>query len=570
MNRDRKWGRRRRRPFRAVGLLLIFAVSAFIAYRIFMPDYSHVDPPWKNMAKPIFFASEAAAYSASGTGETLCLPLPVIQARIDESALYEPDSGSVILAAADRLVRLKLNSPTATINNAQQTLQTAPTQKDGIVYVPASLVEEVYGVQIKEDQASGAVRVFLPGESIQNAAVKADKRGRTSPLRESDTIHSPILTDVKPGTHLRILNKKGKWYYAQTDSGYAGFIRDKLVDAEEKTFVPDQEPKVIPGVQAWQGKKINLTWEAVYQVPPKPSSIGKLPGINVVSPTWFQLADTQGTVKSKADNTYVEWAHNQGMQVWGLYSNSYNPDLTTKALATFDLRIKEINQLLDYAAQYHLDGINIDFENVYTKDKDHVTQFVRELRPLARAHNLVVSIDVTPKSDSELWSKFLDRKALGGIVDYMALMAYDEHWAASPVAGSVASLPWTESAVSTIMTEDQVPPAKIILGVPLYTRVWSEETVNGKTKVSSKAIGMSKAQSILKQFSLKPLVSADTGQNYVEYTEDGLVKKIWLEDSESLQRRVDVVKRFNLGGIASWNRSFASEDAWDVLKLVNE
>lgn len=569
MNRTTKWGKRRKRPFRTLGLLLIFALSAFIAYRIFMPNYSHIDPVWKKMDKPIFFASEAAAYPALGTGSSLSLPLSVIQDKIDKSARYEPDTGSIILATADHLVRMKLDAQTASVNNKEQALQAAPTRKGDAVYVPASLLEQVYGVDIKEDQ-SGAVRVFLPGESIQNAVVKPDKRGRTSPLREGDSIHSPIYTDVKPGAHLRILNKQGNWYYAQTDSGYAGFIKDKLVQPETKTFVPKLETKTIPAMQVWQDKKINMTWEAVYQVPPKPSSIGKLPGINVVSPTWFQLADTNGNVKSKADPAYVTWAHSQGMQVWGLYSNSYNADLTTKAFANFDLRIKAINQLIDYASEYDLDGINIDFESVYTKDKDNVTQFIRELRPLARAHNLIVSIDVTPKSDSELWSKFLDRGALGNLVDYMALMAYDEHWAASPVAGSVASLPWSESAIDTILSQDHVSPSKLILGVPLYTRVWSETTKDGKTKVSSKAIGMSKAQSIIKQFALKPVVATDTGQNYVQYTEDGLVKKIWLEDAASLQQRVNLVKQLKLAGVASWNRSFASADAWNVLKQVNE
>ncbi|GGA50708.1 glycosyl hydrolase family 18 protein [Paenibacillus physcomitrellae] len=521
------------------------------------------------MDKPIFFADEVERYSAAGTGASLSLPLPVIQAKIDDGVRYEKTTGSVILATADKLVRVQIGKRQGSLNNAAFNLNSAPSEQDGVVYVPADLLEQVYGVEVEEDKPSGAVRVFMPGESIQHAEVKPDKAGRTSPLRLGASIHSPILTDVPPEAHVRILNREGDWYYAQTDSGYTGFIRTKLVKPGEKDEVPKQEPKVLPAVQTWQSKRINMTWEAVYQVPANPKNIGSLPGINVVSPTWFELADAKGNVNSKGDAKYVKWAHSQGMQVWGLYSNSFSPELTTAAFATFETRTQAIKQLVGYAKQLDLDGINLDFENVKTTDGDNITQFVRELRPLARAQGLIVSMDVTPKSDSELWSKFLDRRALSGLIDYMALMAYDEHWAASPVAGSVASLPWTEAALNKILTEDAVPPSKLILGVPLYTRVWTETTKDGKTKVSSKAIGMSKAQSIIQQYGLKPKMAADTGQNFVQYNEDGAVKKIWLEDEDSLSQRVALVKSLSLAGIASWTRSFGSADAWKVLGQVN-
>jgi spore germination protein YaaH len=312
-----------------------------------------------------------------------------------------------------------------------------------------------------------------------------------------------------------------------------------------------------------------LVWEAVYQVPANPSKIGKLPGINVVSPTWFHLTDAQGNIQSKADLNYVQWAHHQGMQVWGLYSNNFDPELTSKAFDSYETRVHAIKQLLSYAKKYDLDGVNIDFENVKTSDGENITQFMRELRPLAREQGIIVSMDVTPKSDSELWSKFLDRQTLSDLVDYMILMAYDEHWAASPVAGSVASLPWTENALKRLLTEDHVPSSKLILGVPLYTRVWTEENNNGQIKVSSKAVSMDKVQEIITHYTLKPVIAEEAGQNYVQYKEDGAVKKIWIEDTDSLMRRVALVRDLNLAGIASWSRSFGSSDAWDVLQQVN-
>ncbi len=290
----------------------------------------------------------------------------------------------------------------------------------------------------------------------------------------------------------------------------------------------------------------------------------------MVSPTWFSVIDNEGTVQSKADPAYVSWAHRKGMEVWGLLSNSFNPELTTEALSTFERRKSIIDQMITLAGENGLDGINIDFENVHTKDGPNVTQFLRELKPMAREHDLILSIDVTPKSQSEMWSAFLDRKSLGSITDYLMVMAYDEHWAASPKAGSVASLPWVEASIKRIIQEDEVPSQKVVLGIPLYTRVWSETPKGDTIKVSSKSLGMESAAAIIEKFKLKPKFRASEGQNYVEYNEDGIVKKIWLEDRVSLEARVQLAKSLKLGGIGVWNRTFANEAAWDSLKEISK
>lgn len=315
---------------------------------------------------------------------------------------------------------------------------------------------------------------------------------------------------------------------------------------------------------------MNLYWEAVYQRKPNPETFGELPGVNVASPTWFSIIDGDGNVRSQADSAYVQWAHGHGLEVWGLLSNSFDPDMTTEALSSYEKRMNAIVQILEYSDLYNLDGINIDFENVYTKDGENVTQFMRELKPMAQAKNLIVSIDVTPKSNSEMWSAFLDRKALGTLVDYLIVMAYDEHWAASPIAGSVASLPWVENSISRIIEEDNVPPEKVILGIPLYTRIWTEAQVDGKTKVSSKSVSMNAVEKIIKEKKLTPTFDKAAGQNYVEYKEDGALKKIWIEDKVSLKSRVELAKSMGLGGIGSWNRSFSNPSAWEALQEIHK
>lgn len=538
-----------------------------------MPNRQHIDPEWKGQYdKPIFAEGNLLEGTAIGTGEGLKLPLPVIQSEVDPNIRYEEDSESVILTTPKKLVLLKTDEKTGKINNKPVNLRIAPEQKNDVLYLPAYLLEELYGMEVHEDAASGAVLLMHPGERLEHVTVRDSSRKKdfTVPLRAGKSIHTPILADMKPGTKLRIMENADDWYYVQLYNGYTGFVKKEDTVPGESRDVPELEPVLSPAKEKWSSKKINMTWEAVYQVAPNPSSIGKLPGVNVVSPTWFSLVDGSGNVKSKADSAYVKWAHGQGMQVWGLFNNSFEPDLTTEALSSFENRMTTILQMLHYAKLYDLDGINIDYENVHTKDGPNLTQFMRELRPLALEYGLVVSIDVTPKSNSEMWSAFLDRRALSQAVDYIIVMAYDEHWAASPVSGSVASLPWTRSSVTRILEEDEVPADQLILGIPLYTRVWTETVKDGKTEVKSKAIGMKKAQDIIKEKKLTPVLSEETGQNYVEYKEDGALNRIWLEDADSLSRRVDLAKSLDLAGVATWTRGFASEQAWEVLRRISE
>lgn len=553
---------------RLLGLVIIAAAAFWVVYYV-LPNRQHLDPDWKGLDKPIFVKGQLTGYSASGTGDGLLLPLPFLQEYVDPSIRYEQESKSVILSTDSSLLYMQEESKSAALNNEPLQLRLAPEVKDKVTYLPVDTLENLYGFEIEEDTATGAVLLMTAGESVPLGKVKGEEGGKTKALRSEPSVHAPIFADMNPGDVVRIWNTDTKdWVFAQLDNGYSGYAQaDDLTEDGTRTVVKKPETPT-RAQRSWKDKPVNMFWEAVYERKPNPAKFAALPGINVVSPTWFSIVDVKGNVRSQADRSYVDWAHNQGMEVWGLLSNSFEPDLTTEALSTYDNRMNAIVQMLKYADLYNLDGINIDFENVYTKDGPNVTQFMRELKPMAQSRNLIVSIDVTPKSKSEMWSLFLDRPALASVSDFLIVMAYDEHWAASPVAGSVASLPWVKTSMSRIIEEDEVPAEKLIMGVPLYTRIWTEATVKGKTKVSSKAVSMNAVKEIIAEKKLKPVFDKEAGQNYVEYKEEDVLRKIWIEDTTSLTARVELAQSLKLGGVAAWNRSFASPEAWEALKGI--
>ncbi|WP_148933389.1 glycosyl hydrolase family 18 protein [Paenibacillus methanolicus] len=561
---------RRRKPGGLVRTLLrlvfffLLGVVLFGLYWLFIPN-TKMEKPQYGATHPIMVAGTIASGGAVIEGETIKLPLAVLKesAGLENEIWYEEATGSIVLTSAHQVLRLKTDLLTATLNSKPYELREAAEVIDGEVYLPSTPLAELYGIHVETGNGTGIVTIIPTGESVQRAKTTAD-----TALRSSPTIRATIYEKLPSDAEVRIWEEatNPEWYTVQAQSGTIGYLpKDKLSLTEIEQV---KQPAVESPFIAWKvmGSKINMTWEGVYAKKTDVSAIGSLNGVNVVSPTWFELIDGTGKIRSKADKAYVDWAAKRKTQVWALFSNGFEPKRTTQALATAQTRFNMIRQLVAYAQIYRLQGINIDFENVETADKANLVQFVRELTPILHEQGLVVSIDVTPKSNSEMWSAFLDRPALAESVDFMMLMAYDEHWASSPKAGSVASLPWTEKSVLRLLEEDRVPPSKLILGMPLYARVWTEANqAGGKTKVSSKALGMQAIDKLIAERKLTPVFDARAGQNYVEYTEDGAKKRIWIEDEVSIQSRVALVRKYGLAGVATWQRSFQNEQIWGVI-----
>ncbi|NRF96295.1 SH3 domain-containing protein [Paenibacillus frigoriresistens] len=539
------------------------AGAATFLWQQLAPNRTKVELAYHELSKPVFYQGNYYKTSAIGEKEGLKLPLTLIQEWMDPSIIYEKSTDSVIITTKDKVLQLKTTELSALMNEKPITLSFPVEKKGNDIYVPIEPLRQLYPFEIRESEKSGAILLFKKGD-----LVKWGKHVGTedAQVRTFASIKAPIVSAIANNEQVMILSVEGEWYRVQQQSGSIGFVRKADILEDHEETIPAQEQK--PAYVAWKplNGKLNLTWEHVITKNPDTSKLSDMPGLHVVSPTWFSLVDGEGRIKNLADASYVKWAQTRNYQVWALFSNGFEPDRTSQALSTYDRRMKMIKQLLGFAQTYNLQGINIDFENVNLKDKENLVQFVRELTPFMHEQGLAVSIDVTPKSTNEMWSMFYDRPALAEVVDYMMLMAYDEYWASSPKSGSVSSLPWTERSVTQLLGSEKVPPSKLVLGVPFYTRQWTEETKNGKTTVTSKTLTMEAAQTIIKDKKLTPTFLEETGQNYVEYKEGEKLIRIWLEDETSIKARLELVKKYDLAGVASWRRGFEQPAAWKVIQ----
>lgn len=486
------------------------------------------------------------------------LPLAAVKARFDPHITWDAGTQRVTVTTRGRVIQMAADSLTALVNREPVELNTLLTLRDGVPYVDADLLLTLYGLEARYHQVTGVVTVDPYDTPVQTGTVLS----KQAALRDRPSRFAARAAVTAAGDTVRIYDEGEGWYFVRTHQGRLGYLPKAAVRLGE-IVAPVRPPARDPSAWRPLGEKIVLSWDYIYSRHPNPHAIGPMESLNVISPTWFAVVDGQGTVRSRADLTYVRWAQGRGYRVWALVNNEgpqgFDPAIAKAFLRDPAARERVITQLLIYAQLYQLDGINIDFENVHVSDRDYLTQFMREFTPLAHQQGLTVSIDVTFKSNSEYWSLCYDRAALGQIVDYVAVMAYDQHWATSPVAGSVGDLPWVEGGLKRVLNE--VPARKLLLGVPFYTRVWK---LDGG-KLTSAAYGMDAVLAMLAKHNVTPVYDPRTGQNYATWKDGEAVIRVWLEDETSMRQRIELVHKYRLAGIAAWQRTQANATIWEAI-----
>ena len=498
-------------------------------------------------------------YTVKKSGNTTLLPVSFLKEQFDPQLYVDESTNSVILTTDDNVIVLKDSQIQGLVNPVNLSLP-VPLQQDKQEYwIPTDPLTHIYPFQVDSEQKQVVV-VTKTNTVNKYATVEKDKQ-QGSHLRMDPNRKSSITADVSLHEKVFAVNQQNNWTFVQKENGFFGWIETDMLSGviKPETAKTSTSPSILTPTKS-AAANINLTWEAVYCCNPDPATLQPLPGVNVVSPTWFSLGDANGNLTNKTSLPYITWAKANGKQVWALFSNEFEPVKTHAFLTNYQARMLAIQQLVAWTKLYNLEGINIDFENVYLEDKPHLVQFVRELTPFLHKEGKIVSIDVTHPGGSDMWSLFLDRQTLAKSVDYMMVMSYDEHWAGGPEAGSVASLPWVEKGIQEMLKE--VPAEKLILGVPFYTRLWNIKDGN----VTSQTMSMDAARAWVAEHQLTPTVDEETKQQYVEFLNpDGSMSRMWLENEVSVKQRIDLIHKYKLAGIGSWARAFSSNEIWNTV-----
>lgn len=587
-------------PFIAAGVLMIVIVLFMILGSViekYTPSKDRQDlADYYSLTSAdevaIILNNEVLDISARMIDGNVYLDYETVHDMLNPRFFWDSNENKLLYTTSSDLISADAESSTYYVTKEANTLDHIVVKTDiSTAYIAIDFVKQYsdFQYQIFEDPSRVVITSEWGDYTVASAKMNTE-------IRYQGGIKSPILVDVNKGTELIVLEPDDTWTAVATADGVIGYIRSKaLGSTSTATRSSDYVPEEFTHIR--KDFKINMGWHQVTNssANAKVSSVlQNTKGINVISPTWFYLTDTNGSIGSLASSDYVSYCHQNGIEVWALVSNFgakdqglENPDLT-QVLTYSSRRENLINNLISAAIQYNLDGINLDFEAVDPACGDAYIQFIRELSLKCANNGVVLSVDNYSPTE---YTAFHNRSEQALFADYIVIMGYDEHYAGSKEAGSVASIGFVQKGVADTLKE--VPAEQVVLGMPFYTRVWSETPISEEAvteiptedsgtestesadsyqlfDLSSYATNMTEVQNLISTNGVTPIWSATDGQYYVEYVNKGVTYKIWVEDATSLEEKLKVMQENQLAGGAFWKLGLETSNVWDtIIKYIN-
>ena len=474
----------------------------------------------------------------------------------DKYIYEDTDNNQIVTTYDNKIAAISLEENKININGSDKNTYAHAIEQDDTIYIPIEELEDVYGIEIKYIEESKVLTIDSISREQKKAIITKDVA-----VKSSTRFIAKTVDRVEKGDYIIVVSEENGYARIRTENGKLGYVKSNKIANTVVVREEIQETKQIEG-------KVNLVWDYYSEVATAPDRTGEtMDGVNVVSPAFFHL-NSEGELTEnigQSGEEYIEWAHSNGYKVWPMVQNAGDGmmNITSEIMNDYNKRQKLINEIVSACVEYKLDGINIDFENMKQEDKDMYSRFIIELTPRLKDMGLVVSVDVTAPDGSETWSLCFDRHVIGDVADYIVFMAYDQYGASSNKSGTTAGYNWVELSLNKFLTTEEIESEKIILAIPLYARLWTEDSsgnVIRQSTVSIKDIDSVIPDGVEKQW------DDDLKQYYVEYQDGSYTKKIWIEDEESLKAKISLITNNNLGGVASWEKGMENDGFWTFLK----
>ena len=485
------------------------------------------------------------------------LSLADVRNYFDKYIEYDKENGSIVTTSEINIAKMSTKDNKITINGQEEELNSSAIEKNETIYLPFSEIsEKVYDVDLEYIKDTNTIII----DSLDRKQEVANTTKETKLKYKPQTL-SGTLEKLDANEQVVYIEETNNWAEVRSKDGTIGYIKKEDLGNVE---VAREAKEYIDKVEG----KVNLVWDYYSEYAKAPDRTGEtMDGVNVVSPSFFSLErGSNGEIYDNAKDDgaeYIEWAHNNNYQVWAMFSNNSLKDTTSQILNDYEKRETMIENLMDLVEEYNLDGVNVDFENMNESDKDVYSRFLIELAPRLKKIGKTLSVDVTAPDGSETWSLCFDRNTIANVADYIVFMAYDQYGTSSNKAGTTAGYNWVEANVKKFLGQEDVDPEKIILGIPLYMRLWEEEE-DGTAK--PEVVNMKDMFDVLPENQVATW-DEELKQYYVEYEEDGKKYKMWIENEKSVGEKINLANQYNLAGIAFWEKDRETNDEfWTFVK----
>ena len=536
--------------------LAIIIVGALYAVKRLAPGYANEEI--SDMTNLVINGSNVTDYLKENYTKVyvkdniIFLSLSDMRNFFDKYIYVDEKYGKVISTYNSNIVTLDINNGQIQLNDGNVSMAQTPFEVDGVLYVPFSQMEEAYDATCTYISETDTVIIDTEDRDKTFATLtkNTNLKSRTRNL-------SRTIAKLEENEEVMIVEQDDSWSEVRTSKGKIGYIENSAIGSKSEVKSTKTEDDK-------SNEKINMFWDYFYSEESIPDRTGQsFEGVNVVSPSFFVL-NSDGEIRTNIGyrgEAYINWAHGNGYEVWAMFSNDSLQQLTSDIINDYEARENLILDIVELAKQYGLDGINIDFENMYREDEDMFSRFIIELEPRLRTVGKTLSVDVTAPDGADSWSMCYDRNVIGDVADYIVFMAYDQYGEASTEPGTTSGYEWVKVNLDKFVETEEIEPEKIILGLPFYTRVWT--TQNGEL-VRTDVVAMKNVDANIPA-GVEKVWDEVTRQNYIKYDSNGYTREMWIEDIESYKEKLLLINEYGLGGVANWCKDMELEEIWNVI-----
>ena len=513
--------------------------------------------------KAIMLQDEMIAEKAIMKNGRCYLDMDTVTTYFNEIFYVDLSEQILLYTTATEVIRTDFGSSIMRVNGAETDLgyEIVYSEND-VIYIALDYVK-LY-TNLSYEIFDQHMQIYNTWGSRTVAALKKD-----TAIRERGGVKSAILKDLVKGEQVEILEKMENWSKVKSQDSFIGYVENKMLMDEiqvEETPVTDYQAPEYTTNQL--DGKVSLGWHSIGGVGGNDtldSMVAGTIGMNVIAPTWFSLSDNEGNFESFGTVSYVDRAHNKGLEVWGVlddfnYNNVHDAGIDVYAvLSSTAKRTRLVEGITEVAVSLGLDGINLDFERVTAECGEHYVQFIRELSVQCRENGLTFSIDSYVPFN---FNSYLRRDIQGQVADYVIIMGYDEHWHGSGDPGSVASIDYVSNGIDK--TLEQVPKEKVVNGLPFYSIVW--KTVGAD--VTDVYLTLNNTKNYLDTLAKQGINGEwdeETQQMYYEWKSGGATYQLWAETEESLAVKINVMKAKDIAGVAVWRLGYGTKDIWQMI-----
>ena len=498
-----------------------------------------------------------------------------LKSGVDDRFYYDKNEKLVMFTNATEVITSEVGKNALT-NGEEKDYQISFVE-NGKCYVNMDFVTDCISAEYKLFEAKKKCPAII-SLNYKTGKVKEASLDDDIEMRTNGDYQNLIVKELKEDTKVKIIEEGENWDKVKAVGGIIGFVPSKYVDDiknVESVYKSDEDTYNHQLIR----EGVSMVWDAVYNQSANANlknDVKHVKGVNVISPTWFEMESKTGGLVSRASEDYIKTAHKNGMEVWALLDDFKSKKISHYVLSHTSSRKRLISSLMDSIDGLGVDGINVDFEFVTESVAKDYLQFLREMSVECRKNRITLSIDNYAAMGH---TAYYDWKQQYKIADYVIFMNYDEHNAGDDEAGSVSSLEFMENAI-TNSVEQIGESNRVINGIPFFTRLWEmtpegkgtnkgtyvEDAVDGNYYLNSQALTMNKAEKACKDAKVKPTFDKTTGQNYATWEKGSTTYEIWLEDETSIKSRLELTKKYKLGGNAYWALGQEKDSIWNTIE----